>query len=172
MILSDRGIQARLSAGTITVCPRPNSSALQPASLELSLSWVDDDGQTAVGGEDFLALPPNGFRLAHTVETVTLPDSIAAQLTGKSSLGRLGLMVHCIAGYIDPGFDGQIVLELKNLSSHWIVLKAGQRVAQLVFHLLDQPVERLYGHPELGSHYQHQYGDRVSHLTGYPDVDS
>lgn len=96
--------------------------------------------------------------LASTKETITLGPGYAAQIGGKSSLGRLGLTVHQTAGFIDPGFHGQITLELVNLGSRPIVLTEGMRIAQLTIWTLDQPAERPYGHAALGSHYQGQHG--------------
>lgn len=154
VILSDRDIKALIAWDQIRVIPLPPPSAYQPASLEVHLAegvWL-----AACGRDD--------FRLSHTVETVTLPSHFCAQLNGKSSLGRLGLLVHATAGFIDPGFSGQITLELKNLSSRPLQLVEGMPIAQLVFHGLSSPAERPYGHPELGSHYQGQAGTTKSYM--------
>ena len=151
MILSDRDIRLFINLGHIVVEPLPPHRALQPASLEVH-----------IGQETWLA--PNEFLLASTLETVTLGANVAANLTGKSSLGRLGLAVHITAGYIDPGFSGQIVLELKNLGNTELHLDKGAPIAQLVFHELRTAVARPYGHPDLGSHYQHQTGITRSYL--------
>jgi len=152
MILGDTDIRTFLRLGLIRVDPEPQDQAIQPASLELHLA----------GG---LYLEPMEFALAHTVETVTLSNQIAANLTGKSSLGRLGLAVHITAGFVDPGFSGQIVLELFNCSRHDISLEDGQAIGQLVFHQLRSPAQRPYGHPDLGSHYQNQVGTVRSYLN-------
>lgn len=151
MILGDSDIRFYLRAGLIAIDPQPEDSAIQPASLELHL-------------DNRACLLPGQFQLGHTVEVVTLSPAIVANLTGKSSLGRLGLDVHSTAGLIDPGFSGQIVLELYNKSDGNIYLEDGQAIGQLVFHLLRTPAQRPYGHPDLGSHYQDQRGDRPSHL--------
>ena len=103
-------------------------------------------------------LHPGEFALGSTYEVVTLPDDVAARLEGKSSLGRLGLLTHSTAGFIDPGFKGTVVLELSNVSNLPILLRTGMKVAQLVFQRLDKPAERPYGHPDLKSKYQGQAG--------------
>jgi deoxycytidine triphosphate deaminase len=127
---------------------------LQPASVELCLGAVAghrwDDGP-------FL-LTAGGFTLASTAERVTIPPHLYAHLDGKSTLGRLGLVVHVTAGWIDPGFDGEITLELANLSAIPVRLVEGMRIAQLRFGLMEGRVVRPYGHPGLGSHYQGQTG--------------
>lgn len=153
MILSDRDIQLFIDLGHIGVDPLPPHRALQPASLEVHLDQ-----------EAWLA--PGEFLLANTAETVTLGANVAANLTGKSSLGRMGLAVHITAGYIDPGFSGQIVLELKNLGEKELILDKGTPIAQLVFHELRTAAARPYGHPDLGSHYQNQTGPTRSYLDG------
>lgn len=162
MILSDATILTHLRDGYIGCTPW-DASHVQPASLEVHLAWTGDDEADPEG--DGLLLLPGDFILAHTIETVRLPPGIGAQLSGKSSLGRLGLQVHATAGWIDPGFEGQIVFELKNLNiTKSIYLEYGQAIAQLVFHLLDQPAKHPYGHPQNNNHYQHQRGTRYSYL--------
>jgi len=103
-------------------------------------------------------LNPHEFLLGHTLETVSIPSNILCTISGKSSLGRLGLCVHATAGFIDPGFKGQITLELFNMSSVPIKLTSGMLIAQLSFQYLDLPAEKPYGHPDLKSHYQGQTG--------------
>lgn len=173
MILSDADICHELDGGQLMIQPL-SPGALQPASYEVHLQdaatrssneWVDVEGiepptQPLVSWY----LEPDEFALGCTVEKVSIPAHLCAQVNGKSSLGRLGLLVHATAGYIDPGFSGQITLELKNISNHTIVLNERMAIAQLVFHQLRQPAERLYGAPELGSHYQGQEGIRRSYM--------
>lgn len=151
MILGDSDIRFHIRTGHLKVEPEPADRDFQPASLELHIS----------GG---IWVMPGEFALAHTIQTVTLGAGIAGHLSGKSSLGRLGLDVHATAGWIDPGFHGQIVLELYNKSKSSIHLSDGQAIGQLVFHLLLTPARRPYGHPDLGSHYQDQRGTITSHL--------
>lgn len=153
MILSDFTIQEALRLRDIITFPEVDifSRQIQPASLELQL------------GED-LVLGPEEFRLSHTLQVVTLSRQIAAQLNGKSSWARKGLMIHSTGGWIDPGFSGQIVLELKNIGNQLLRLAQGDWVAQLVFHRLDLPAVRTYGHEDLGSHYQGQRGNTPSWL--------
>ena len=98
------------------------------------------------------------FLLATTLERVKIPNNVCARIEGKSSLGRLGLCVHVTAGYIDPGFEGNITLELFNCAPLPIVLTPGMKIAQISFHSMDEPAERPYGHPDLGSKYQGQIG--------------
>lgn len=151
MILSDHWIRNSLLWGQLQVDPMPPDSAFQPASLELRLA-------------EPVTLVPGRFALSHTLETVTIPDHLVAQVNGKSSWARLGLQVHATAGYIDPGFSGQITLELKNLGPNRLDLDTGTPICQLVFLQVTGPVLRPYGHPELGSHYQHQMGTTPSYL--------
>lgn len=151
MILGDSDIRFLLRSGAIIVTPEPKDQDFQPASLEVHL-------------EGDYHLEPGEFHLANTRQAVTLSSSVAAQLSGKSSLGRLGLEIHACAGFIDPGFTGQIVLELYNKSQQPILLKDRQAIGQLVFHQLRTSSQRPYGHPDLGSHYQYQTGVTSSHL--------
>lgn len=103
-------------------------------------------------------LDPNEFILGSTNEGVTIPTNIAARFEGKSSLGRIGLAAHVTAGFIDPGFSGDITLEIKNLNNHPIRIFTGMRIGQLCFFELNDDVGRAYGSDGLGSHYQNQSG--------------
>ena|SRR3990167_2385754 len=103
-------------------------------------------------------LEPGTFILCHTLEEVRLPPNIAAKFEGKSSLGRLGLMTHITAGFIDPGFIGNLTLEVKNAGSHRLRLTEGIKIGQIAFFQLDEAAERPYGSKELGSHYQNSVG--------------
>ena len=111
---------------------------------------------------------PGEFVLGSTVEWVELPDDIVARIEGKSSLGRLGLIVHATAGFVDPGFSGTLTLEITNLTRVPIKLYAGLPIAQLSFMALDQPAERPYGLPDLGSHYHGQVEATESRYEGGP----
>lgn len=153
MILSDSLIRHEIIIGNLVVDPAPPDSAVQPASLELRLA-------------EAITLQPGEFRLAHTLEKIGIPDHLVGQVNGKSSLGRLGLLVHATAGFVDPGFAGQLTLELKNLSDRPIQLEQHQPVCQLVLFRVLGTVLRPYGHPELGSHYQGQSGTTPSWLEG------
>lgn len=136
----------------INVTPLTSQFQFQPASLELHL-----------GGDEPLFMPPGHFVLAHTLETVSIGAYHVAQVNGKSSWGRLGILVHATAGFVDPGFRGQITLELKNLHhDKAVVLPAGAAICQLVFSTLNSPPSRLYGDPGLRSHYQNQTGTTPS----------
>ena len=105
-------------------------------------------------GDEPFVIHPGEFALGRTQEHVEIPDDIVARIEGKSSLGRLGLIVHATAGFVDPGFKGTLTLEITNLTRVPIKLYAGLPIAQLSFMTLDAPAERPYGSPELGSHYQ------------------
>jgi len=107
-------------------------------------------------------LHPGEFVLGSTIERIGLPDDIVARVDGKSSLGRLGILIHATAGFIDAGFNGQITLELSNVATLPIRLWPGMKIGQISFMKLDEPVERPYGHPELGSKYQGQSGPVAS----------
>jgi dCTP deaminase len=190
-VLSDGTIRRLVEDGTIVIDPW-DPSLLQPASVDLRLgssfrvfhnyraSAIDlreppgnlTEPHSVESGEPFV-IHPGEFCLGATLETITLPDHIVARIEGKSSLGRLGLIVHATAGFCDPGWHGTLTLELNNLTRVPIKLYAGLPIAQLSFMALDAPAERPYGHPELGSHYQGQvaatpsrYGDAGSVAGG------
>jgi dCTP deaminase len=163
VILSDRDICKELAAGSLAFEPFIGGNQLQPASIEVRLAFEPRENESI-----YMLLEPGEFRLAHTFERVRLPAYLAARVEGKSSLGRLGLLIHA-AGFIDPGFTGQITLELKNLSNEWIRLSYQQPVGQLAFIRLSSPAERPYGSPELGSHYQGQMGTTPSYLAASAD---
>ena len=150
---------------------------LQPASLDLTLgryglfpndrlsgicTWNPEDIEyTKVdllthGPDSWWTLQPGEFMLATTEEVVGLSSYVLGYVDGRSSLGRLGLLVHCSAGFIDPGFKGRITLELKNVSHQRLQIQPGQKIAQISFGMLDQPCRRPYGSEGLGSHYQGQ----------------
>lgn len=183
-VLSDRTIKQEIAAGRLGIEPL-DEAAIQPASVDLRLDrqfrifrattrpFVDvrvpvDDLTELVTvrrkGEPFI-IQPGTFCLGSTVETVTLPDDLVARIDGKSSLGRLGLLVHATAGYVDPGWTGKLTLELSNQSQMPIALYYGMRIAQISFLRLTTPVERPYGSPGLGSKYQGQTGPTPSRIA-------
>ena len=180
MLLSDTDIENFIDAGEINITPY-NRSLLQPSSIDVRLgrqfrifnshryTHIDpaqqqDELTTLVELSSFgcFILHPGEFALASTKETNTLPDTVAARLEGKSSLGRLGLMNHSTAGFIDPGFSGQITLELSNVSNLPITLWPGMKVGQLAIFTLSSPAEVPYGSGALGSKYQGQRGPTPS----------
>lgn len=163
-MLSDRTIGKLIDDGRILVTPY-DPALLQPASLDVRLGEVEvgtlSDAQPAI---DAWVLPPGGCALASTLETIHLPADIAARCEGRSSWGRRFLAVHVTAGFIDPGFHGEVTLELVNLSPSPIRLQRGVGIGQLSFLMLDKPARRPYGHPALGSRYQGQAGP--THAVG------
>lgn len=182
-VLSDRTIKEELAAGRLAIEPL-DADAIQPASVDLKLDrafrvfrstarpFVDvrepvDDLTELVEiaeGEPFV-IQPASFCLGSTIEKITLPDDIVARVDGKSSLGRLGLLVHATAGYVDPGWTGCLTLELSNQSQMPIALYYGMRIAQISFLRLTTPVDRPYGSEELGSKYQGQTGPTASRIS-------
>lgn len=188
MILSDRDIRAALQRleNPLIVDPGFDPRRLQPASLELTLGtdilveqqgykyvsaggsgrWLvsDIDWTPEVIGDDGFEMEPNEFILASTVEMIRVPTDMVAQVNGKSSWARQGLICHTMAGFIDPGFKGTVTLELKNVSRKPIRLLPGVPICQLVFTQLTSPAERPYGSTGLGSHYQNQKGVTPSAL--------
>lgn len=138
-------------------------SQIQPASLDVRLGPIfsvqmpDRDEVIRIPRGAFLELQPGGCVLGHVLEAVSIPDDVIARLEGKSTWGRKFLTVHS-AGYIDPGFQGELTLELKNDGAFSLNLYPGQMIAQLSFQWLAAPAERPYGSPRLNSHYQHQTG--------------
>ncbi len=181
-VLSDNTIKEALASGRLTIDPL-DQSAIQPASVDLRLDAefrtfrvtsrpfvdvresVDDLTEiVTVGHAQPFVIQPGAFCLGSTVETITLPDDIVARVDGKSSLGRLGLLVHATAGYVDPGWTGRLTLELSNQSQMPIALYYGMRIAQISFYALSTPVDRPYGSPGLGSKYQGQTGPTPSRI--------
>jgi dCTP deaminase len=173
-VLSDGTIRRLVADGTITIDPW-DPELVQPASVDLRLgnsfrvfhnyraSAIDlRDPPTnltepiTIGPDEPFVIHPGEFCLGTTLEYVTIPDDVVARIEGKSSLGRLGLIVHATAGFCDPGWRGRLTLELNNLTRVPIKLWSGLPVAQLSFMALDAPAERPYGHAGLGSHYQGQ----------------
>lgn len=152
-MLSDGEIREEMEAGRIVVTPEVVVEQRQPASLDLRLSgnYKDLSGRENSGTEYYLM--PGEFMLGSTLDNVTLPADIAAQVAGRSSWGRKGLLVHCTAGFIDPGFSGTITLELKNVGPAPIALPKHCRIAQLVFHRLGRPAVSPYA-----GQYQNQEG--------------
>lgn len=174
VILSDASIRQYMSDGVIGVDPAPEDRAYQPASVDLRLG--DDfviigkrnNHRTRRVAEPFW-LPRGACALACTAETIRVPDFLSARVEGKSTWGRRFLMVHCTAGFIDPGFCGPITLELKNLGPAALELWPGDFISQISFSLLDAPAVRPYGSAALGSHYQHQVGATPAVAQHRPD---
>ena len=173
-VLSDGTIVRLVDEGRIRIEPWL-PEMVQPASVDLRLgptfrvfhnhraAAIDLDDppanlteQVTITGDDPFVIHPGEFVLGRTLEYVELPTDVVARIEGKSSLGRLGLIVHATAGFVDPGFRGTLTLEITNLTRVPIKLYAGRPIAQLSFMALDAPALRPYGSPELGSHYQGQ----------------
>lgn len=180
VLLSDRDIKAELVAGRVVVQPY-EEGLLQPSSIDVRLDrWfrvfenhryphIDPSSEQPdltrliepEGDEPFI-LHPGEFVLGSTYEVVTLPDDIAGRLEGKSSLGRLGLLTHSTAGFIDPGFSGHVTLELSNVANLPIMLFPGMKIGQLCLFRLSSPAEHPYGSARTGSRYQGQRGPTPS----------
>lgn len=172
VILSDGTIKRHVANGTIGVEPEPEPVQYQPASLDIRLGKNYSNEHT---GEmhtdcDKIIIEPQTFYLAHTLEVVSLPDHISAMVSGRSSLGRKGLIVHATAGWIDAGFSGDITLEVYNFSNEPIVLVPEQRIGQILFFPMDEPAEEPYGSKD-DSKYQDQRGPTESRLEDDPDSD-
>lgn len=180
MVLSDGDIRKAMSEAysaedRLWIEPWPDDIHFQPASVELTLApeivhlvSLGEDGEPVYvrtlfeQGRGTIVLEPTAFVLGCTNETVTIPNWLVGQLTGKSSLARRGLSIHATAGFIDPGFSGRITLEMKNNSGIPVVLTKNMRVGQLVLAGTSSPVLRPYGHPGLGSQYQGQWNTTPS----------
>ncbi len=180
MILSDISIRAALDDGRIAIDPL-GEDAVQPSSVDLRVDaefrvfnnhlypYIDvrdpqpdlTEPVTATDDQPFI-LHPGEFVLGSTLEKVSLPRDLVARIEGKSSLGRLGLLVHATAGFVDAGFSGWLTLELSNVANLPIAIYPGMKIGQLAFFTLDQPAERAYGDAELGSKYQGQRGPTAS----------
>ena len=180
MLLSDRDISTQISSGRLKVEPF-HEAMIQPSSVDVrldrffrvfenhkyevidpSIEQAELTREVAVGAEDFFILHPGEFVLASTYEVITLPDDIAGRLEGKSSLGRLGLLTHSTAGFIDPGFSGHITLELSNVANLPVKLFPGMKIGQLCLIKLSSPAEHPYGSAQYGSRYQGQRGPTAS----------
>lgn len=186
MILSDRDLKARISKGDIGIDPLDDPELqIQPASIDLRLGnrfvvyklphvpCIDSRDPESVTGytEEIVIEPgasftmhPGEFALGSTVERVRVPNDLVARVEGRSSIGRIAIVVHATAGFIDPGFDGEITLELANLGRCAVKLYPGMRISQVVFHTMTSAAERPYG-PARGSKYQGQAGPIASRLS-------
>ena len=190
MLISDRDIRAEIAAERIGLDPF-DPEMVQPSSVDVridryfrlfdnhkyahidpSLDQPDLTRLVEVAPDEPFILHPGEFVLGSTFETVTLPQDIAARLEGKSSLGRLGLLTHSTAGFIDPGFSGHVTLELSNMATLPIKLWPGSKIGQLCFFRLSSPAEYAYGSERYGNRYQGQRGPTASrshlnfHRTG------
>ncbi|MFI6293551.1 dCTP deaminase [Nonomuraea sp. NPDC050790] len=180
MLLSDRDIFAEIESGRLSLDPF-DEDMIQPSSIDVRLDRffrvfenhkyphidpaVEQPDLTRLvepeGDEPFI-LHPGEFVLASTYEVITLPDDLASRLEGKSSLGRLGLLTHSTAGFIDPGFSGHVTLELSNVATLPIKLWPGMKIGQLCVFRLSSPAEHPYGAQKYGSRYQGQRGPTPS----------
>lgn len=180
MLLSDRDIRAQIQDNRVRVEPY-DAGMIQPSSVDVRLdrffrvfenhkySVIDPSieqseltREVEVDPHEFFILHPGEFVLASTYEVITLPDDIAGRLEGKSSLGRLGLLTHSTAGFIDPGFSGHITLELSNVANLPVKLLPGMKIGQLCLIRLSSPAEHPYGSALYGSRYQGQRGPTPS----------
>jgi dCTP deaminase len=180
MVLSDRTIRRFIDEGRIEIDPF-EEELVQPSSVDVRVDrlfrvfhnarypYIDvkqpmDDltELVEVNDDDPFILHPGEFVLGSTLERIRLPDDLVARLEGKSSLGRLGLLIHSTAGFIDPGWDGHVTLELSNVANLPITIYYGMRIGQLSFVQLSEPAETPYGADALGSKYQGQAGPTPS----------
>ena len=180
MILSDRTIREELAAGRIVIEPL-DESCIQPSSVDLhidrffrvfrnhTLGYIDVKQNledltelVEIEPDGTFILHPGEFVLGSTSERVVLPADLVARLEGKSSLGRLGLLIHSTAGFVDAGWDGQLTLELSNVANLPITLYPGMKIGQISFIRMTTPAEHPYGSKEVGSKYQGQVGPRPS----------
>jgi dCTP deaminase len=180
VILSDRSIREELAAGRIVIEPL-DERCVQPSSVDLHLDRyfrvflnhtqrvidVKDDQENLtqlveVDADDAFILHPGEFVLGSTAERVKLPDDLVARLEGKSSLGRLGLLIHSTAGFVDAGWDGHLTLELSNVANLPITLYPGMKIGQISFLRMTTPADQPYGSKAVGSKYQGQRGPTPS----------
>ncbi|MGO9028937.1 MAG: dCTP deaminase [Acidimicrobiales bacterium] len=180
MVLSDRSIREALDAGRIVIDPL-GEGCIQPSSVDLHVDRYfrifrnhtsrvidvreDQEDLTElvdIGDEDPLVLHPGEFLLGSTSERVGLPDDLVARLEGKSSLGRLGLLIHSTAGFVDAGWDGHLTLELSNVANLPITIYPGMKIGQISFLQMTTPAENPYGSAKLKSKYQGQWGPTPS----------
>lgn len=188
-ILSDKDLRAYIKGQRLGIKPF-DDARVQPASIDLTLAnefMTYPSAPEVVGGlvstyaidmdrakevqprrfvSDKFQLEPHELVLCSTAEYVEIPHDIQAQVHGKSSLGRIGLLVHVTAGFIDPGFRGKVTLEMYNLNKRPIILRAGKPICQLSCTQLTSPADKPYGHPDLKSKYQDQRGVTGSRYDG------
>jgi dCTP deaminase len=179
VVLADRTIQRLLDEGRIEIDPY-DASLLQPSSVDVRVdrlfrvfrnnraSFIDVKKEqdltelVEIDESEPFILHPGEFVLGSTLERVRLPDDLVARLEGKSSLGRLGLLIHSTAGFVDPGFDGHVTLELSNVANLPITLYYGMKIGQVSFMQLSEPAATPYGSGTIGSKYQGQRGPTPS----------
>jgi dCTP deaminase len=180
VLLSDRDIRAEIDRHRVVLDPF-DPAMIQPSSVDVRLDRYfrvfenhryphidpaedqpDLTRRVEPTGEDPFILHPGEFVLGSSYEVITLPDDVAARLEGKSSLGRLGLLTHSTAGFIDPGFSGHVTLELSNVATLPIKLWPGMKIGQLCFFQLSSPSDHPYGSAQYGSRYQGQRGPTPS----------
>jgi dCTP deaminase len=180
VVLSDRTIAALIADGRIEIDPY-DDSLLQPSSVDVRVDryfrvfhnarypYIDVKQpqeelteQVELNDDRAFILHPGEFVLGSTLERVKLPDDLVARLDGKSSLGRLGLLIHSTAGFIDPGFDGHVTLELSNVANLPITIYRGMKIGQISFMRMTEPASSPYGSSQLGSKYQGQRGPTPS----------
>lgn len=180
MILSDRTIREELAAGRIVIDPL-DAQCIQPSSVDLRLDKLfrvflnhtmpvidvkkdlsDLTRMVEIDDGDAFILHPGEFVLGSTAEAISLPDDLVARIEGKSSLGRLGLLIHSTAGFIDAGFSGHITLELSNVANLPITLYPGMKIGQVSFLKMTTPADVPYGSSAVGSKYQGQRGPTPS----------
>ena len=182
MVLSDRDIRVALDKKRITIDPIQDSD-IQPASVDVHLDrkilvfrnsrrpFIDihedvSDLTEMVEIKDGIPfiLHPGEFVLGSTLESIGLSDNLVARLEGKSSLGRIGLLIHSTAGYVDPGWNGNLTLELSNVNNLPVTLYYGMKIGQISFTELSSPSDRPYGSSDLGSKYQGQKEPTASRI--------
>jgi len=180
VVLSDRTIRRKLDEGRIEIDPY-DESLLQPSSVDVRVdryfrvfhnarypfidvkqAQEDLTELVEVDGDQPFILHPGEFVLGSTLDRIRLPDDLVARLEGKSSLGRLGLLIHSTAGFIDPGWDGHVTLELSNVANLPITIYHGMKIGQVSFVQLSEPASTPYGGSGLGSKYQGQRGPTPS----------
>ena len=169
-MFSDHQIKSKIEKKYISISPY-DATLVQPASVDLRLGSefikynrssepidpeAPDESVRTSFSVDRLILYPGDFVLGTTLERVGICPAIAARVEGKSTLGRLGLIVHSTAGFVDPGFKGNITLEMTNINVRPIILRAGMKICQIAFYKMDSAARVPYGHKDLGSHYHNQ----------------
>ena len=188
MILSDRTIREEIEAGRIVIDPL-DPACIQPSSVDLHLDdtfrvflnhtrrvidvkedQTDLTDEVVVTGDDAFILHPGEFALGSTLERVAIPDDLVGRIEGKSSLGRLGLLIHTTAGFVDAGWDGYLTLELSNVANLPITLYPGMKIGQISFIRMTTPADQPYGASALGSKYRGQRGPTPSRYHENFDV--
>jgi len=171
VLLSDGTLKKLIEEGELGIDPEPDEIQYQPGSIDFRLgdNYSNEHTGEIYNNVDKMVIEPGKFYLSHTQEVIEVPDDLSVMISGRSSFGRKGLIIHATAGWVDAGFKGDVTLEIFNLSNTPIVIAPGQRVGQMMFFKMDAPAEEPYGEKK-DSKYQEQRGPTESRIEKDPEI--